>query len=917
MLEDFFTLTEMKDGISTPARIAELISEIQKLKDAAQINTPDMIRQCSAAANTLASTKNEECLQHFVHLNGVGFLNHWLQDAQNCGGDVSTSAEDLIVAILTALECLPINNEQSTSSGVISTVNHLLAHGNAVINQKARALCQKWSTVPKYGTNDKHFDTEEACRTDQKTPEVSLKTEIDKHSVANEVGNTVDESKPEVMTCSDAPLSDPSLTNDNTDATKQPPALTSPNSSNGNTTLGDAKNLVPSPTSACHGGLEDGQSITKETSASNDVDLSVSGILRSNSINAKSSSGKDAPLDATPAAMSVEPNKPDKLFVNSKMDLEDNIVSTSSCIRESEPFAAGRFHLEKDTAATLNHLASVTRDLQGLTEESTGKEEGPTSSSSTDDTGMGSEYILKRCMMSFGDSSKATDIKSTALKGEKSTRLTEYDDTDALEVARLVAIEVEREVIDYRGPFCGSPDINSRNADSPDLEARRQPVPAVDELNDNKSSTTGADSGSSSSLKEDGSGITDGSGPLSRKHTRGVELGNLDLNENQCPEEADCNPKSILSNSVNLSMPIAVAASRGSSVFPARLHFEGELGWKGSAATSAFRPAPPRRTPDAEKSLSASSHKTSNVLFDLNVADSDSATSGEPLSTAILPASSDLASKGASTAVGVSGGLKLDLNCSCGDEEDAITASNVAPMWNRQQFNGNWSQPSSSSSSRPPAVRNFDLNDNMSITDGSGRGIDGSSVKTPLRDSSDHSAVTIMGKRILVGQKEHGQQYQHNFLGLSAESRVPARSIQSFAHTSDYSGVSYPSQPAMPFPPAFFAPGGVPYMVDAKGAPVIPPLSGLSLGISHPSFSTRATPPSSNELSYYHPSMDFNYGVPSEGARREAGSYWPVSYQGQTIFMDERARTMSQGGSSGLVLKRKEPESGWDMCSRR
>ncbi|KAF8769051.1 hypothetical protein HU200_006973 [Digitaria exilis] len=914
MLEDFFTLTEMKDGISTVARITELISEMHKLENAAEINTPDLIRQCSTAANTLASTKNQECLQHFVQLNGVGFLNRWLKDAQNCAGDVSTSAEDLIAALLTALDCLPINSEQSTSCGVVSTVNHLLAHGNAVINQKATALCQKWSSLPKYG---ERLETEEACQADQKSPEVSPKTEIDKQSVANKVGDPTNATKPDVVTCSDAPLSDPSQTNDNTEATKQPPGLTSPNLSNGNTPLGDVKNSVTSPTSACHVGLEDGQSNTKETSASNDVNLSANGVLPSNSINAKSGTGQDATLDASPAAMFVEPNKPGKLFVSSEMDLGDNVVSTSSSIKESEPFAAARLNLEKDTSDTLNHLASVTRDLQDLSEESTGKEEGPTSSSSTDDIGMGSEYILKRCMNSFGDSSKATDTKLTALKGEKSTRLTDYDDTDALEVARLVAIEVEREVIDYRGPFCGSPDINSRNADSPDLEGRRQPVP-VDELNDNKSSSTGADSGSSSSLKEDGSGITDGSGPLSRKHTRSVELGNLDLNENQCAEEADCNPKSILSTSVNLSMPIAVAASRGSSVFPARLHFEGELGWKGSAATSAFRPASLRRTPDAEKSLSAaSSHKTSNVLFDLNVADSDSATSGEPLSTAILPASSDLASKGASTAAGASGGLKLDLNFSCGDDEDAVTASNVPPLWNRPQFNGNWSQPSSSSSSRQPAVRNFDLNDNMSVTDGSGRGIDGSSVKTPARDMSDHSAVTIMGKRIIVGQKEHEHQYQHNFMGPSVESRVPARSIQSFAHTSDYSGVSYPSQPAMPFPQAFFAPGGVPYMVDAKGAPVIQPLSGLSLGISHPSFSTRATPPSSNELSYYHPSMDFNYGVPSEGARREAGSYWPVSYQGQTIFMDERTRNMSQGGSSGLVMKRKEPESGWDMFSRR
>lgn len=911
MLEDFFTLTEMKDGISTTARIGELISEIQKLKSAAGINTADVIRQCSTAANTLASTKNEECLEHFVQLNGVSFLNSWIQDVQNCGKDVSSPAEDLIVAILTVLDCLPIDNEQSTSSGVVFTVNQLLAHRNAVISEKAAALCQKWSSEPN-GINGKHFNTEEACQTGlPKSSEVNHRTEIDKQSVTNEVGNPLDESKPEVITCLDAPLSDPSLTNDNTDATKQPPELTSSNSSNENAKLGDVKNLVPPLSSA----LEDGQSISKETSASGDVDLSTNGILRTNSINAKSGVGQDTPVDETPGAMSIEPNKADKLFVSSKMDLEDNIVSTSSSVKESKPFAAGRSHLEKDAAETLNHLAVVTRDLHDLSEESTGKEEGSTSSS-TDDTSMGSEYIFGRCMKSCGDSSRATETKtkSAALEGEKSTRLTDYDDTDALEVARLVAIEVEREVIDYRGPFCSSPD-NSRNADSPDLEAQRHPVPAVDELNGNKSSSTGAgDSGSSSSLKENGSGITDGSDPLNRKYTRSVELGNLDLNENQCAEEMDCNLKSILSNSVNLSMPIAVAASRGSSVFPARLHFEGELGWKGSAATSAFRPASTRRTPDAEKSMSASSHKTSNVLFDLNVADSDNATSGELLSTAILPASSDLASKGASTAAGASGGLKLDLNFSCGDEEDAIAASNVPPLRNHQQFNDNWSQPSSSSS-RQPAVRNFDLNDNMSITDGSAR-VDGSSFRTPSRDTSDLSAVTIMGKRIIVGQKDHGQQYQHNFLGPSADSRVPTRSIQPFAHTSEYSVVSYPSQPAMPFPPAFFAPGGVPYMVDAKGAPVMPPLSGLSLGISHPSFSTRATAPSSNELSYFHPSMDFN-GLSSEGAHREAGSYWPVSYQGQTIFVDERARNVSQGGSSGLVLKRKEPESGWDIYSRR
>ncbi|KAK3131346.1 hypothetical protein QOZ80_6BG0505230 [Eleusine coracana subsp. coracana] len=899
MLEDFFTLTEMKDGISTVARIGELISEIQNLKNAVGLNKVDMIRQCSTAATTLSSTKNEECLKHFVHLNGISFLNQWLLDAQSCAEDGTSGAEDLIVAILTALECLPMRNEQSVSDGVMSTVRRLFAHGNGKINQKARTLCQKW-----------HLDAHEACQTDlPKLPEVSQEIQNDKQCGAGEAGNFAQELKPEAMTCSDAPLSDPLLTNDHADATKQP-VLTSTSSYNGNANLGDGKSLGSSP--ACHVGIET-VSVAKETSASSDVVLATNGMLPSDSyIDAKNGAGQDTLGEVTTAPSSVEPNKAGNIALG---DLDDNIASTSLSVKESEPFTSDRLHSEKDTTESLTSLANLSRDLRDLSEESTDKEEGPTSSSSSDSMGMGNEFIMKRCMNTFGDSSKATKAKSTSLKGDKTAQGTDYDDTDALEVARLVAIEVEREVKDYRGPFCGSPDISSRNADSPDLEARRLPEPVVDELNDNKSSSTGVGSGSSSSLKEDGSGITDGSGPFSRKHTRSVDLGGFDLNENQCVEETDCNPKCVLSNSVNLSTPIAVAASRGPSMFPSRLHFEGELGWKGSAATSAFRRASPRRTPDAEKSLSASSHKTSNILFDLNVADSDSATSGEPHSTANLPASSDIASKDASGAVGVSG-LKLDLNFSCGDEDDTVTASNVPPVWNRQQFNVNWSQPSSSSSSRQPAVRNFDLND-MSITDGSVRGANGSLLKMSPTDMSDHSSVTIMGKRITVGQNERGHQQQHNFLGPSSESRVPTRSVQSYAHMPDYGFVSYPSQPAVLFPPAFYAPGGVPYMVDGKGAPVIPPMPGLGLGVSHPSFSTRATPPSSTELSYYHPSMGFSYGIPPEGVRREAGSYWPVPFQGQTTFVDERTRSMSQGGSPGIIPKRKEPESGWDLFPRR
>lgn len=51
---------------------------------------------------------------------------------------------------------------------------------------------------------------------------------------------------------------------------------------------------------------------------------------------------------------------------------------------------------------------------------------------------------------------------------------------------------------------------------------------------------------------------------------------------------------------VSPSVPIAVVASTKGSFIPpvSPLKVKGELGWRGSAATSAFRPAEPRRTPD-------------------------------------------------------------------------------------------------------------------------------------------------------------------------------------------------------------------------------------------------------------------------------------------------------------------------------
>ncbi|XP_058101087.1 uncharacterized protein LOC131245559 [Magnolia sinica] len=75
-------------------------------------------------------------------------------------------------------------------------------------------------------------------------------------------------------------------------------------------------------------------------------------------------------------------------------------------------------------------------------------------------------------------------------------------------------------------------------------------------------------------------------------------LPSFDLNEDVQTEEVECSEKSVTTTPsschvTNLSAPIpVVATSRGLACLPTTpLQFEGELGWRGSAATSAFRPA--------------------------------------------------------------------------------------------------------------------------------------------------------------------------------------------------------------------------------------------------------------------------------------------------------------------------------------
>lgn len=151
----------------------------------------------------------------------------------------------------------------------------------------------------------------------------------------------------------------------------------------------------------------------------------------------------------------------------------------------------------------------------------------------------------------------------------------------------------------------------------------------------------------------------------------------FDLNEGLHLEDSPHETPTALSYPI-ASIPITpvashpVISSRSSFIPP--LQVKGELGWKGSAATSAFRPAEPRKTPErsqnAIESTASDVPSTSKPVrpffdFDLNVADD------EPEEEASNPVSHPAQHSSGSR-------LDLDLNrVDEGEENGAVLASEI------------------------------------------------------------------------------------------------------------------------------------------------------------------------------------------------------------------------------------------------
>ncbi|KAJ7970886.1 BAH domain-containing protein [Quillaja saponaria] len=101
--------------------------------------------------DVIAYTDRFDCLGWFVQLRGLPVLDEWIQEAHkgkvgdgNSPKENDKSVEEFLLALLRALDKLPVNLHALQNCNVGKSVNHLRTHKNSEIQKKARSLVDTW-----------------------------------------------------------------------------------------------------------------------------------------------------------------------------------------------------------------------------------------------------------------------------------------------------------------------------------------------------------------------------------------------------------------------------------------------------------------------------------------------------------------------------------------------------------------------------------------------------------------------------------------------------------------------------------------------------------------------------------------------------------------------------------------------------
>ncbi|XAR61645.1 hypothetical protein NMG60_11016120 [Bertholletia excelsa] len=959
-LEDFFTLTEIKDGLTAPARVKELVCAMQKEKDCTVKNVNDATRQWSTVASTIAATEDKDCLDLFVQLGGLWFIDRWLKDSQKFGNDASENfVEESITALLCALEKLHVYYEKSISNGLWMTVKDLLGHSSSRIQERARALFESWKQngEAKDASGTSHSEVTEGIKGSADLAGECALTEGTAVNNALHWENANEEKHVELTR----------------DGTRKPMCLDDFQSAKVDLThsqLSDKeKNLVqetlkdessPNPMASCMitKPANDNLSVKEDSLAcqleqttsieactavdlkqdieeSSDFPVSNRCTDKAKQIQVTSPPIKLAEVETSYVSGSVEPTSLlcDQAGHGQKpvteADLPKNTGPKDECDPKVSPINDVTMEILEKKSGMVEFDKQEHNCNSNVSLDSSGKEdkvyrlEDPDSSSSTKDSGS-VERVKEHASdesdeleSDSGHMRPARDFSVPDVVHKRSDVDVDYSMVDdALEVARQVAIEVEREVMGQREPSGSSFDKISDGIRQSDGS---KPINGK-EIQTIKARYIEAPSGpnkfaEASPKKEEllnGKEILDAKSESWVEDTKscqvrlaiepeintGKALGDFDLNEGVCSDDVDPTGSSI-------SAPIPVisasraAASPGLPVSP--IKFEGAQEWKGSASTSAFRSASPWRIVEVEQNISK---QQQNCLdFDLNVSEAGDDKSADLTLEKQALQTSGLAGSGLSVQAGTgkSDTFKLDLN-------QISTESNAPLDWPSKPHPRNGHQspsPSSSSASMQPSLKNIDLNDQPSFNN------DYSDLYPHLGKSSflnlnssgglkmDGSVISLMGARVEVNPKEavSSNPFFSNgrILGpaldvnlaigapMAMGPKVPYAQSSVFGYTSHRMG-----------PTAAIS-------SNIYGPPFLMGMTGASLSLNN------AGPSRSN--------LDLN--LMTDVGNRETGGLrlglGQLFNPGQSRLSDEplRASSLPFLGSGG-ARKRKEPDGGWE-----
>ncbi|GLT32839.1 hypothetical protein SLA2020_074760 [Shorea laevis] len=371
-------------------------------------------------------------------------------------------------------------------------------------------------------------------------------------------------------------------------------------------------------------------------------------------------------------------------------------------------------------------------------------------------------------------------------------------------------------------------------------------------------------------------------------------------------------PKPVMSESGNLvSLPVV------------QLHDIG--GWRGPAATSAFRLTSVSESfGNIKTSSAANNHNNSKDScikgIDLNIASAGVDFDMDLLPGKCIPASSSLPPKEASSRQAER--FSIDLNCANENED-------------------NFHQMNPPASLRRLPIRDFDLNDNPTLEDTLADAHKPSQGTLTLRNS----AVSFLGNPRQQESNNLGsefwadpspmQVFRHvhaqpflvavpNMLPYSEQMQgiVPVQDKSSYKPTlpPPQSPLSWPNpngfciDPSNHFSPAVYSSGIIPCVTEQNGPTVFPQILGSS---THPAFSGASQFTQipgglgPNSLATIRPCFGPKNRVTLENRSQEergGQQFIPVS----NSVMEDQIRPFQSVTFSGTAVKRREPEGGWD-----